>query len=98
MQRRYFDFLYGEICMAMGQRVPRYDLWLLVSETGGDPNHLTREQVRRFIDLALDGLLVAAISPLPPRARQRLLKRLLTFDPRYPTPEEWLTGLGRTTA
>jgi len=49
VQRRYFDHLYREICVALGQRIDRYGLWLGVWESGGDPDDLTRLQARRFV-------------------------------------------------
>jgi hypothetical protein len=95
---RYFDFLYGELCVALGRRISRYDLWLRVSETGVDPGQLSNEQVQGFIEQSLDRVLANEHKRLSPRAQQRLHKRLLDFDPRYPTPEEWLTGFGSTPA
>ena len=94
---RYFDFVYGEICVAMGRRISRYDLWLHVSETGADPRELSRDQVRGFIDQRLD-LVIGREKPLSPRAQRRLHRRLLDFDPRHPTPEEWLSTFGCTTS
>lgn len=97
-RNRYFDFLYAEICVAVGRRLSRYDLWLLVSDAGADPGELSRDQVRAFVNQGL-GLFVAKNKGrLSPRAQRRLHKRLLDFDPRYPTPEEWLSGLGRIAA
>jgi len=95
---RYFDFVYEEICVAVGRRISRYDLWLLVSETGADPRELSRDQVQGFIDQRLDRVIAREERPLSPRAQQRLHRRLLDFDARHPTPEEWLRTFGRTTS
>jgi hypothetical protein len=95
---RYFDFVYGEICVAIGRRISRYDLWLLVSETGANPSELSRDQVQGFIDQGLDLAIAREKKLLSPRAQQRLHRRLLDFDPRHPTPEEWLSTIGGTTS
>lgn len=92
MSRRYFEHLYAEICVAVKHRISRYELWLLVWESGGDPDDLTSEQVRVFVREHLDSLLSEEGSPLEGRPRKRLEARLLDFDPRYPTPEEWLAA------
>ena len=70
-ERRYFEFLYAEICVAIHRRIPRYELWLLVAETAGDPDRLSRDEVQRFIDDELDRLLSREGHSLAPRARQR---------------------------
>ncbi len=90
MQRRYFEHLYCEICVAASRRISRYDLWLLVWEGGGDPNELTRSQARYFVENNLSDLLAEEGLSLSDRARRRLEKRILRFDPHHPTPEEWL--------
>ena len=92
MSRRYFDHMYNEICVASQKRVSRYGLWLLVWEAGGDPDDLTRDQVRTFLSNQLDLLLQEEGVRLAPRTRKRLERDLLGFDPHNPTPEEWMTG------
>lgn len=93
MHRRYFEHLYCEICVAVNRRISRYDLWLLMWDNGGDPDELTREQARNFIENNLSGLLSEQSCTLSPQARNRLERRILRFDPRHPTPEEWLGSL-----
>jgi hypothetical protein len=93
MRRRYFEFLYAEICVAIGRRISRYALWILVSERIGDPESLSRHEIERFLDEELGALLAHEHGFLTPRARTRLRRRLLAFDPHHPTPEEWLMGL-----
>jgi hypothetical protein len=93
MERRYFEFLYNEICVELDRRISRYDLWLGVWDCGGDPDELTRDQARAFLAKGLDCILREEGKSLRPRARRRLERRVLGFDSRFPTPEEWLTGL-----
>jgi hypothetical protein len=93
MPRRYFEHLYCEICVAVERRISRYDLWLLMWDNGGDPYELTREQARSFVDHNLSALLAEQSCALSPRARNRLERRILRFDPRHPTPEEWLESV-----
>ena len=88
MGRRYFEHLYTEICVALGRRVPRYDLWLLVWEAGADPSELTRDHARIFLEIQLPTLLAEEGAFLDRKALRRLEKRVLNFDPRHPTPEE----------
>lgn len=98
MSRRYFEFLYAETCVSVGRRLPRYRFWQRVAETVGDPDDLTRDQIARFLEIALDDYLASERSQLVQRDRERLVGRLLRFDPRYPTPEEWLLSLDRSAA
>ena len=88
MGRRYFEHLYSEICVALGRRISRYDLWLLVWEAGSDPDELTREHARHFLENQLPSLLAEEGAALDPRSTRRLERRILRFDPRHPTPEE----------
>jgi len=93
MQRRFFEHLYCEVCVAVDRRISRYDLWLLMWEGGGDPDELTQEQAAYFIENNLTALLAEESCLLSPRARKRLERRILRFDPRHPTPEEWLESI-----
>lgn len=90
MQQRYFEHLYNEICVAVNRRISRYDLWLRVWDGGGDPNALTRSQARDFVEYNLPVLLAEEATSLSHRARRRLERSILRFDPDHPTPEEWL--------
>ena len=92
MSRRYYEYLFTEISVTVEHRISGYGLWLLIWESGGDPDDLTREQVRVFVDRHLSALLSEEGCRLDRRARARLEKRLLRFDPRYPTPEERLAA------
>ncbi len=93
MQRRYFEHLYNEICVAVDHRISRYDLWLRVWDGGGDPDELTHPQARSFLENNLSVLLAEEGTSLSNRALRRLEKRILRFDPHHPTPEEWLASL-----
>jgi hypothetical protein len=93
MPKRYFDHVYSEISVAAGRRVSRYDLWLAVWSAGEDPDDLDQEQVRCFLDFELDDFLREEGLRLDGRARKRLEKRLLRFNPDAPTPEEWFSRL-----
>jgi len=93
MPKRYFEHLYNEICVVVGRRISRYDLWLLMWDNGGDPDELDRSQARHFVENNLSALLIEQSCVLAPRARKRLERRILHFDPDHPTPEEWLGSL-----
>lgn len=90
MQRRYFEHLYKEICVAVNRRISRYDLWLQVWDGSGDPDDLNREGAHDFVDHHLSSLLAEEGIHLGDRPRRRLERRILRFDPTHPTPEEWL--------
>lgn len=90
MERRYFDWIHVEISLALDRRISRYALWLAIWEQGGDPDRLSDDAARRFIETGLSPFLDAQGARLGLRARRRLDRRLLRFDPRFPTPEEWL--------
>lgn len=92
MPNRYFDHLYCELCVAAKRRVSRYDLWLRLSESGGDPDALTQRQVKRFLVQQLEPLLGEEGIELDARHRRRLERAVLGFDPESPTPAEWLAG------
>ncbi|MAE93772.1 MAG: hypothetical protein CL910_03850 [Deltaproteobacteria bacterium] len=91
--RRRFDHLHTELCVAVGERLPRYALWLWLREHGRDPEDLSREDVDTFCDAELAAFLRTREVFLPARLRKRLRKRLGRFDPRFPTPEERLASL-----
>jgi len=92
MHRRYFEHIYVEICVAVNRRISRYDLWLRLGDGGGDPDELTCTEARHFVDHGLSAVLAEEGAAISDRARCRLERRILRFDPRHPTPEEWLTS------
>lgn len=91
MPRRGFEHLYAELCLAVNQRVSRYALWLLVWESGADPDELSREQAHDIVDYHLTDLLHDEGLSLDRKRHSRLSRNVLRFDPRHPTPQEWLT-------
>jgi len=93
MGRRGFDFLHGELSVALGAAVPRYPLWVALHESGRDPEALDREDLLTFCHRDLQPFLHARCLVLPDRAGKRLERSIQRFDPRFPTPEEWLGGL-----
>jgi len=88
--RRYFDWIHIEISLALDRRISRYALWLAIWEDGRDPDRLSRPQARGFVESGLTSFLETQGARLSRRARRRLEGRILRFDPRFPTPEEWL--------
>ena len=92
MSRRYFEYLYTEICLAVNRRISRYALWLLVWESGGDPDDLSPLQARVFIEHHLSALLSEEGLHLEGRARKRLEKSIIRYNPDHPAPEEWLSA------
>lgn len=91
MHRRYFEHVYAEICVAVNLRIPRYDLWLLLGDDDGTADELTLPQARYFVENHLSAVLAESGGSISDRARRRLEKSILQFDPHHPTPEEWLT-------
>ncbi|MGH0035458.1 MAG: hypothetical protein ACQGVK_10590 [Myxococcota bacterium] len=94
MGRRRFDHWMVELSVALGVRVPRYALWLFVHDCGLDPESLGKEDVAALCDDHLDRFLADRGEVLGARARRRLSRRCQRFDPRRPTPEEFMQRLG----
>jgi hypothetical protein len=88
--RRRFDHLVVELSVAVGRVVPRYALWLRLQELGWDPDHLPVEAVTAFCDDHAGDFLADHAMQLDTRTLRRLRRRLVRFDPRFPTPEETL--------
>jgi hypothetical protein len=86
--RRRFDQLWVELSVALGQRVPRYALWLRMHEHGWDPEDLSREGALAFCGAPLSGFLWERGLALGPRTRRRLERSVARFDPNVPTPCE----------
>ena len=76
--------------MAVGRSLPRYSLWLRLREQGFDPERLTREQALAFCRGGLPAFLHEHRLALSGRAARRLERAVADFDPRRPTPAEWL--------
>jgi len=92
MSRRCFEHLYTEICVAVNRRISRYGLWLLVWESGGDPDDLTPGQARVFVEHHLATLLSEEGLRLEGRSRRKLEKSILGYNPQHRAPEEWLSA------
>ncbi len=90
MGRRYFDWIHVEISLALDRQISRYALWIAIWERGGDPDRLSHDEARGFVESGLTPFLTAQGALLSRRARRRLEGRILRFDPRFPTPEERL--------
>ncbi len=95
MNRRLFDHVFAEISVAVGIRVPRYALWLELQDHGWNPEAFTTQQALAFIDAGLLSFLSRRGLGISPRARRRLRKLIVRFDPDHPTPSEYFESWGR---
>jgi hypothetical protein len=86
--RRRFDHLVIEISLAVGERIPRYPLWLRLHELGWNPERLSRQAALAFCGAPLTRFLADHSLSLPRRARRRLERNLRRYDPAVPTPYE----------
>ena len=93
--RRRFDHLYEEICLALGRLLPRYALWLHMSEVELDPERLSRKQAVRFCREHLDDFLFEHGAELSGRPARRLLRNVERFDPQLRTPYEHMARLSQ---
>jgi hypothetical protein len=91
--RRRFDQLWVELSVAVGQRVPRYALWLRLHEHGFDPEDLSCEHALAFCGAPLSGFLDERGLALALRTRRRLVRSVARFDPSVPTPCELFARL-----
>jgi len=79
-----------ELSVAIDALVPRYALWLALSDLGHDPEELSRSAVLAFFDEDLDSFLAHEGHALNERARRRLRRDLDRYDPARPTPHEFM--------
>ncbi len=86
MERRRFDFFYIELCCALERRLPRYALWLAVSETS--PTGVDRSALLHFFDRQLDGFLAGQGASLADRPRRQLRRKIARHRPEFATPCE----------
>jgi hypothetical protein len=93
VERRRFEHLYVELCLALGELAPRYALWLHMGESGCEPDTLERDAVVRFCSDDLEPFLFQHGLALTPRKLRRLVRSVSRFDPSQATPEERLAGL-----
>jgi hypothetical protein len=92
--RSRFDHLAAEVSVAVGERIPRYPLWLRLHELGADPETLTRQAAVAFCEGPLLRFLIDHGLWLTPRAQRRLLKSVARFDPAHPSPADRIAGWG----
>ena len=93
MRRRRFDHLYLELCLTLGARLPRFELWMALAEAGSTPEDLARGDALAFCDEGLQTFLRSRGYRLGPVPARRLRRAVALFDPRYPTPYERLAAL-----
>jgi hypothetical protein len=93
VDRRWFNHLFVELSVALGEVAPRYALWLRIGEHGFDPAKLERHQVMSFCDQQLPVFLADHSLGLSPRAHRKMLRSLRRFDPRAQSPEEHLARM-----
>lgn len=95
MNRKLFNHLFVELSASVGERVPRYALWLELHDRGWNPEALQPADAVAFCDGPLDGFLSARGLRISARARARLRRELARFDPRHPLPHEVFERLSR---
>ena len=88
MSRRRFDHLVLEISLAVGERIPRYPLWLRLHELGWNPEQLSGQAAIAFCGAPLTRFLADHGLAIPPHARRRLERNLRRYDPAILTPYE----------
>ena len=91
--RRRFEHLVVELSVAVGRVVPRYALWMQLSELGAPAERLEADQIEEFFAQHLTDFLAAHDLDLSPRARRRLERSVRRFDPRFPSPYETMERL-----
>ncbi len=79
--------------MAVGERIPRYRLWLRFHDHGCDPETITANMAVAFCDGPLKSFLAEEGLRIGPWARRRLRREVLHYDPRVPRPEDQLGAL-----
>ncbi len=96
MSRRLFEYLFVELSVSVGTRIPRYALWLRLHDLGWNPEALKPADVLAFCDGPMEGFLADRGFRLSPRAQSRLRKSLAKFDPLRPLPHEVLKRWSRS--
>lgn len=88
MSRKLFNHLFVELSVSIGQRVPRYALWLELHDLGWNPESLRVVEALEFCDGQMEGFLADLGLKISRRARNRLRGELAKFDPTRPLPQE----------
>ena len=76
--------------MACGRLVPRFRLWLHLSENGADPEALRRHDALVFCDRGVGPFLSAEGLSLSRWHRRKLRRAVANFDPELTTQAEIL--------
>lgn len=92
MDRSRFDHLAAEVSVAVGERIPRYPLWLRLHELGADPEALSRRAAIAFCEGPVLRFLVEHGLWLTPRAQRRLIRSVERFDPTRRSPADRLAA------
>ncbi len=96
MSRRLFEYLFVELSVSVGTRIPRYALWLRLHDLGWNPEALKPVEALAFCDGPMESFLADRGFALSPRAQSRLRKSLAKFDPSHPLPHEILERWSRS--
>ena len=91
MSRLVFNFLYVELSISVGTRLPRYALWLRLHELGLNPEALRLADALTFCDGPVDTFLADRGHFLTRRAHRKLRKSLAKFDPIRSSAEDLLS-------
>lgn len=90
MGRRRFDHLAIEVSLAVGCRIPRYELWLSMHDHGCNPEGLSRENALSFCGAPLVAFLADRGWLLSERRLRRIQRAVRRYDPSVPSPYERL--------
>jgi hypothetical protein len=96
VSRRLFEYLFVELSVSVGTRIPRYALWLHLHDRGWNPEALKTADVLAFCDGPMESFLADRGFSLNQRAKNRLRKSLAKFDPLHPQPHEILERWSRS--
>jgi hypothetical protein len=96
VSRRLFEYLFVELSVSVGTRIPRYALWLHLHDLGWNPEALKTADVLAFCDGPMERFLADRGFSLNRRAQSGLRKSLAKFDPLRPQPHEILERWSRS--
>lgn len=91
--RRWFEHLFAELSVELGQLAPRYALWQRLGELAGDPATLSPGDVDTFCQEHLVAFLADHDLVLNGPSRRRLLRTMARFDPQIVTPAEHMARI-----
>ena len=90
MSRLVFNYLFVELSISVGVRLPRYALWLQLHDLGLDPEHLRLVDALAFCDGPAETFLADRGHTLSRRDHRKLRKSMARFDPIRATSEDLL--------